>query len=107
MRDGWSETDNYLLIDCGEFGFQKGGHGHADALAIDLAVGGESILVDAGTYTYHESETLRNNFRTTAAHNTLIIDGKSQSEPEQKIQLDDESRSKIEKMDFRTALRFF
>ena len=58
----------------------NGGHGHADALAIDLAVGGRTLLVDAGTYTYHESEELRDYFRSTIAHNTLMIDEKSQSE---------------------------
>jgi len=81
MRDGWSETDNYLLVDCGEVGALSGGHGHADALAIETAVGGKTLLVDSGTYTYHESEEMRDSFRTTAAHNTLMIDGKSQSEP--------------------------
>ena len=79
MRDGWTETDNYLLIDCGEVGSLNGGHGHADALAIEMAVGGRTLLVDAGTYTYHESPEMRDFFRTTIAHNTLMIDEKSQS----------------------------
>lgn len=81
MRDGWSDTDNYLLIDGGALGALNGGHGHADALAIETAVGGKTLLVDSGTYTYHESEEMRDYFRTTAAHNTLVIDEKSQSEP--------------------------
>ena len=81
MRDGWAETDNFMLVDCGEIGALSGGHGHADALAIDLAVGGKTTLVDAGTYTYHESEEARDVFRVTEAHNTLTIDDKSQSEP--------------------------
>ena len=80
MRDGWAETDNFLLVDCGEIGALSGGHGHADALAIDVAVGGRTMIVDAGTYTYHESEHLRDEFRATQAHNTLTIDDKSQSE---------------------------
>ena len=81
MRDGWTQTDNYLLIDGGELGALSGGHGHADALAIELAIGGKTLLVDSGTYTYHESEEMRDRFRTTGAHNTLEIDGESQSEP--------------------------
>lgn len=81
MRDGWAETDNFLLVDCGEIGALNAGHGHADALAIDLAIGGKTVLVDSGTYTYHESEEIRNSFRSTEAHNTLTVDGKSQSEP--------------------------
>ncbi|HXG85700.1 MAG TPA: alginate lyase family protein [Pyrinomonadaceae bacterium] len=81
MRDGWAETDNYLLVDCGEIGALNAGHGHADALAVDLAIGGKTVLVDSGTYTYHESEEARNLFRATEAHNTLTVGGKSQSEP--------------------------
>ncbi|MEP6903363.1 MAG: alginate lyase family protein [Actinomycetota bacterium] len=81
MRDGWSETDNYLLVDCGEIGSINGGHGHSDALSIELAIGGKTLLVDSGTYTYHESDEMRNFFRTSIAHNTLMIDEKSQSEP--------------------------
>jgi hypothetical protein len=81
MRDGWAETDNYLLVDCGSLGSLNGGHGHADALAINLSVAGETKLVDSGTYTYHESNELRDFFRSTIGHNTLMVDGKSQSEP--------------------------
>lgn len=81
MRDGWEDTDNYLLIDCGAIGSLNGGHGHADALSIETAIAGKTLLVDAGTYTYHESAEMRNFFRTTIAHNTLMVDEKSQSEP--------------------------
>ncbi|MFT3746022.1 MAG: alginate lyase family protein [Pyrinomonadaceae bacterium] len=81
MRDGWSDTDNYLIVDCGEVGSLAGGHGHADALSIEVAIHGQTLLVDSGTYTYHESRALRDYFRSTAAHNTLEIDGVSSSEP--------------------------
>lgn len=81
MRDGWSDTDNYLIVDCGELGSLAGGHGHADALSIEVALHGKPLLVDSGTYTYHESSALRNYYRSTAAHNTLEIDGVSSSEP--------------------------
>lgn len=81
MRDGWSDTDNYLIVDCGELGSLAGGHGHADTLSIEVAVHGKTLLVDSGTYTYHESRELRDYFRSTAAHNTLEIDGLSSSEP--------------------------
>ncbi|MDH3494413.1 MAG: heparinase II/III family protein [Acidobacteriota bacterium] len=80
MRDGWSKEDNYLLIDAGEVGSLNGGHGHADTLAIELAVGGRTMLVDPGTYTYHKSLEQRNCYRSSPAHNTLTIDDKSSSE---------------------------
>jgi hypothetical protein len=81
MRDGWEDTDNCLVVDCGEVGLLAGGHGHADALAIELAVHGRTLLVDSGTYTYHESRELRDHFRSSTAHNTLVVDGRSSSEP--------------------------
>lgn len=79
MRDGWTDGDNFLVIDAGEVGSLKGGHGHADTLAFELAVGGRTILVDSGTYTYHKSKELRDYFRSSVAHNTLTIDEKSSS----------------------------
>ena len=80
MRDGWEKTDNFMLIDGGDLGAMNGGHGHADALSIELAAGGRTLLVDSGTYTYHDPVELRYHFRSTAAHNTLTIDENSSSE---------------------------
>jgi hypothetical protein len=81
MRDGWGEYDNYMHIDCGEVGALSGAHGHADTLSIVAALNGKRVLVDPGTYTYHESKEMRDLFRTTAAHNTLTVDGRPSSEP--------------------------
>jgi len=81
MRDGWNDGDNVLIVDCGEVGALSGGHGHADTLSVEVAVHGQTLLVDSGTYTYHESKELRDYFRSTAAHNTLVIDNVSSSLP--------------------------
>jgi hypothetical protein len=83
MRDGWARDGNYLLVDCGPHGILNCGHAHADVLALELASGGRTLLVDPGTYTYTGSATLRDSFRTAAAHNTLTIDGQSSSVPDQ------------------------
>ncbi len=85
MRDGWADTDNYLLIDGGAVGALSGGHGHADALSINLAIGGKTVLTDAGTYSYHESNAARDYFRVSETHNTLTLDDQSQSEPNRKF----------------------
>jgi Heparinase II/III-like protein/Heparinase II/III N-terminus len=70
-----------LMMDFGPLGFlAPAGHGHADALAVWLAVDGEYVLVDAGTYAYHSHPEWRTYFRSTPAHNTVCIDGKDQSE---------------------------
>ena len=81
MRDGFHDTDNVLIVDCGEVGSLAGGHGHADALSIEAALHGRTLLVDSGTYTYHESRELRDYFRSSMAHNTLVVDNVSSSEP--------------------------
>ncbi len=57
------------------------GHAHADALAIEVAALGATVLVDPGTFTYTGSAELRDLFRSTAMHNTLTIDGLSSSVP--------------------------
>ena len=46
-----------------------------------VAIHGKPVLVDVGTYTYHESPRLRDYFRSSIAHNTLAVDGHSSSEP--------------------------
>ena len=79
MRDGWSPTANYLFFDAGPHGTLNCGHAHADALSFELAANGHTMLVDPGTYTYTGSKDLRDWFRSSAAHNTLTIDGQSSS----------------------------
>ena len=81
MRDTWTEDANYLLLDCGPHGSLSCGHAHADALSFELAARGRTLIVDPGTYTYTGAAEWRDYFRSTAAHNTLTIDGESSSVP--------------------------
>jgi heparinase II/III-like protein len=81
MRDGWSRESNYLLFDCGPHGSLNCGHAHADALSIDVAANGRTVLVDPGTCTYTGSKELRDWFRSSQAHNTLTLDDVSSSLP--------------------------
>ena len=69
-----------LVVDAGPLGYNTiAAHGHADALAFTLSVGGAEFLVDPGTYTYHPEGPWRTYFRSTAAHNTVLVDGQDQS----------------------------
>lgn len=81
MRDGWRRDSDYLLLDCGPHGTLNCGHAHADALSYELAARGRTLLVDPGTYTYTGSAELRDHFRSSAAHNTLTVDGEPSSVP--------------------------
>ena len=79
MRDSWKAQANYLLFDCGPHGTLNSGHAHADALAFQFAADGVTVLEDAGTYTYTGSNTDRDLFRSSSAHNVLLVDAQSSS----------------------------
>ena len=72
---------DHLLFDAGPHGFRNGGHAHADALAVILTVRGKPLLIDPGTATYTMDRAVRDRFRTTAMHNTLVLNGRPQSQP--------------------------
>jgi hypothetical protein len=70
----------WCRFDHGPHGFLSiAAHGHADALSIELRVGGVELLADPGTYCYHGEPAWRRYFRGTAGHNTLAIDGEDQA----------------------------
>jgi hypothetical protein len=54
-------------------------HAHADALSVEVRYGGVEILADPGTYCYHGEPSWRSYFRSTIAHNTAELGGRSQS----------------------------
>jgi hypothetical protein len=75
-----SATEVKIVADAGPLGYLSiAAHGHADALAFTLCAGGKELLIDPGTYAYHTQGRWRQHFRSTAAHNTVRIDGLDQS----------------------------
>lgn len=69
-----------MIIDCGETGPRyQPGHTHCDTLSYELALGSQRVIVDTGTLNY-ELGAARRYDRSTAAHNTVMIDGVDQSE---------------------------
>jgi hypothetical protein len=69
-----------VLVDCGELGYTSiAAHGHADALSFSLRVNGRDVFVDPGTYDYFTFPEWRTHFRSTRAHNTVVVDGVDQS----------------------------
>jgi len=70
-----------VTFDCGPLGLEPlAGHGHADALSFTVRAFGTDLLVDPGTYDYFSYPKWREYFRSTRAHNTLVVDGRNQSE---------------------------
>lgn len=68
--------DFYCIVDCGTNGQNgNGGHAHNDTLSFELAIDGEDFIVDPGTYVYTADPFERKKFRSTAMHNTVMVDG--------------------------------
>ncbi|MBE2241744.1 MAG: alginate lyase family protein [Burkholderiaceae bacterium] len=57
-------------------GFRNNAHKHADCLSLIWQEGGEDILIDSGKYGY-QGDSMRRYFKSTRAHNTIEIDGRS------------------------------
>jgi hypothetical protein len=76
LRDGCRR----LTMDVGKLGYLSiAAHGHADALAVTVALDGHDIIGDPGTGSYYQHPQWRARFRGTRAHATVSIDGLDQS----------------------------
>ena len=76
MRDG----DLYCLVACGAVGTRGiGNHKHNDVLSLEFHADGQDFLVDPGSYLYTPEPAARNLFRSTAVHNTVMVDGAEQN----------------------------
>ncbi len=64
---------------CLKYGPHGGGHGHYDKNNAVVYAGGRWLLPDAGTHAYG-SPLHKSWDKTTFAHNTVVVDGKSQAE---------------------------
>lgn len=67
---------DHIFVDCGPLGLGgRGGHGHNDLLSFEAVLDGVHLISDCGAYLYTADYQERNNFRSTAYHNTPQIDG--------------------------------
>ena len=74
------EDEIWCRCDGGPHGYLSiAAHAHADALSVEIRYAGVDILADPGTYCYHGEPEWRSYFRSTLAHNTLELGGRSQS----------------------------
>jgi Heparinase II/III-like protein/Heparinase II/III N-terminus len=65
----------HVVVRCGDVGQNgSGGHSHNDLLSYELSIDGVPLVVDSGTYAYTFDVDARNAFRSTRAHNTVVVD---------------------------------
>ena len=81
LRGDWTDKSPLLLFDAGRQGMGPCAHGHADALSFLCSADGIDWLIDPGTFVYTSAKPWRDFFRSTRAHNTVVVDGQSQAEP--------------------------
>ncbi|MHB2155315.1 alginate lyase family protein [Calditrichota bacterium GD2] len=86
FRSGFEESSHFSLMDCGPLAdgvfydeTPSAAHGHADLLQIEIAPSGEPLLIDPGFSNYRGEYNWHTYFRSTAAHNTVTINGQSQA----------------------------
>jgi hypothetical protein len=77
-----SSGGTHVVIDGGPHGYRNAGHAHADALSLTMTFAGMPMIIDPGTGCYTVNSELRDRMRSTALHNTLVLDGQSQSMPD-------------------------
>ena len=78
MRSDWGNEASYLFFDVGPVGVL---HGHEGKLSVEVVAYGRSMVEDLGIHTYAMTEQdmpFHRFFTASAAHNTVIMDGKSQ-----------------------------
>jgi len=76
MRHG----DLYMIIDCVPADPKApSGHKHNSRLSFELFAYDKSFIIDPGAYIYTADKEMRNLFRSTRYHNTVMVDGEEQN----------------------------
>ena len=76
----WHGNPWTVFFDVGEIGADcQPGHAHADSLTLECSYRSQRLFVDPGCFGYDDDERRRYD-RSTAAHNTVCVDGIDSSE---------------------------
>ncbi|MCX8011319.1 MAG: heparinase II/III family protein, partial [Ignavibacteria bacterium] len=74
-------NDWFIFIDAGDIGMNGwGGHGHNDVFSFELFYKKRKFICDSGTYCYTSNPELRQQFRSTYSHNTIVVNKTEQAE---------------------------
>jgi hypothetical protein len=105
------KNDLYIIITCNDNGINGtgGGHAHNDCLSFELAAFNQTIITDSGTYAYTEDLEKRNRFRSTLAHNTIMVDGEEMNRiPDgEAFRLENDARPLVNKWISNSEFDFF
>lgn len=100
--NGWvlaKTAHSSFLVRCGLINAQSGGgHNHCDQLSIEYHDQGQDLIVDPGAMIYSGNAGLRNQYRSTAAHNVLQLDDREQHQfiPNELFAMQDRARAAID-----------
>jgi len=73
-------SDLYMIIDCVPADPKApSGHKHNSRLSFELFANDKSFIIDPGAYIYTADKEMRNLFRSTRYHNTVMVDGEEQN----------------------------
>jgi hypothetical protein len=72
-------TFHAFVICCGKGMEGHCGHTHNDFLSFELEAFGTSFLTDSGSYVYTQDPAFRNRMRSTASHNTVLVENQEQN----------------------------
>lgn len=82
IKNGEMNNISYkAMFDFGDIGMAPlNAHAHCDILSFNLNISGNPLLIDCGTYKYHQDSGFRDFFRGVKAHNTISINDMDQVE---------------------------
>ncbi len=80
-----------------------GGHSHNDRTSFELHVHGVPTIVDGGSPVYGRDPDARNAFRSSLAHNAVVVDGEEQApfDPDRLFALPEGPRCRVERFEQR------
>jgi hypothetical protein len=81
LRSGFGDSETYgdqthIVFDVGAY---RTDHSHLDALSVNIFGAGMTVFPDSGLFTYEPGADF-DYFHGTAAHNTVLVDGRDQAE---------------------------
>ena len=74
------QNNHYMIVDCVMHNRRaSSGHKHNSLLSFELFAYDKTFIVDPGAYIYTADKEMRNLFRSTKYHNTVVVDGEEQN----------------------------